>query len=24
VETGGKKDEKKVLDFIRNARMYEI
>lgn len=24
VETGGKKDEKKVLDFIRNARMHEI
>lgn len=24
VETGGKKDEKKVLEFIRNARMYEI
>ena len=24
VETDGKKDEKKVLDFIRNARMYEI
>ncbi len=24
VEIGGKKDEKKVLDFIRNARMHEI
>lgn len=24
VETDGKKDEKKVLDFIRNARMHEI
>lgn len=24
VETGGKKDEKKVMDFIRNARMHEI
>jgi len=24
VETGGKKDEKKVLDFIKNARMHEI
>lgn len=24
VETGGKKDETKVLDFIKNARMYEI
>ncbi len=24
VETGGKKDEKKVRDFIRNARMHEI
>jgi phosphoribosylanthranilate isomerase len=24
VETGGKKDEKKVFDFIRNARMHEI
>jgi phosphoribosylanthranilate isomerase len=24
VETGGKKDEKKVMDFMNNARMYEI
>ncbi len=24
VETDGKKDEKKVLDFIKNARMHEI
>ncbi len=24
VETGGKKDEKKLMDFIRNARMHEI
>ena len=24
VETGGKKDEKKVMDFINNARMHEI
>ena len=24
VESGGKKDETKVLDFIRNARMHEI
>ncbi len=24
VETGGKKDEKKVMDFINNARMLEI
>jgi len=24
IETGGKKDEKKLMDFIRNARMHEI
>lgn len=24
VETGGKKDEKKLMDFIRSARMHEI
>lgn len=24
VETGGRKDEKKLMDFIRNARMHEI
>jgi phosphoribosylanthranilate isomerase len=24
VETAGKKDEKKVMDFINNARMHEI
>jgi len=24
VETDGRKDEKKVMDFINNARMHEI